>query len=258
MTLALAFLLMFAPPGAEVRLKPASVAAFQSYMERADKEMVARGAGAASKVAVKGSAPVIAAWMEDNPREIESALVHDWVGAVMVPGAKVADAVAVLQDVGRYPQIYSGDILMAKLAAREGDRLKVLFRVVKQKVVTVVLETEYDVEYKKLAETKTQVWSKSVRIAEVEDQGKRNERVMPPDVGWGFLWRLNTYWHLEEKDGGLVMECRAVSLTRDIPTGFGWMVKPMVTSLPREALTGTLEKTRAAVAAEAVKRQSRR
>lgn len=238
----------------EADLKPGTVEAFREYMKTADRSMEARASGTGRVQTAAGQAPVIAAWNKDNPREVADGLIHDWVGAVFVPGAKAEDAVKVLQDIARYPQIYSGDILTAKLVKRDGDRLRVLFRVVKKKVITVVLETEYDVEYRKVNERVTQVWSRSARVAEVEDYGKPGERVKAPDTGWGFLWRLNTYWHLEERDGGLLMECRAVSLTRDIPAALGWIIKPMVTSLPREALSGTLEKTRAAVQAAAATR----
>jgi hypothetical protein len=44
------------------------------------------------------------------------------------------------------------------------------------------------------------------------------------------------------------MELRAISLTRDIPMGLAWAVKPMVTSLPRESLISTLEGTAKAMA----------
>jgi hypothetical protein len=251
----LALLMLLAPVQAE--LKPAAVDEFQAYMAEADREMEARGqAGAGRLHPAKGQAPLIEAWNRDNPRQVPDGLVHDWVGAVFVPGAKLEDGVKVLQDIAHYPQIYSGDILAAKLLRRDGDRLRVLFRVIRKKVITVVLETEYDVEYRKVSGKVTQVWSRSVRISEVDNYGKPSERVKPPDTGWGFLWRLNTYWRLEENDGGLAMECRAVSLTRDIPAIFSWIIKPMVTSLPREALQGTLEKTRTAVAAEAALRAS--
>lgn len=251
---ALAMWLAMAPMEAD--LKPATLQAFREYMKSADQSMESRVSDPTRVQARAGQAPVIEAWSRDNPREVKDGLIHDWVGAVFVPGAKAEDAVKVLQDIPRYPQIYSGDILTSKLLRRDGERLRVLFRVVKKKVITVVLETEYDVHYRKLSERATQVWSRSVRVAEVEDHGKPGERVKAPDTGWGFLWRLNTYWHLEEKDGGLLMECRAVSLTRDIPAALGWIIKPMVTSLPREALTGTLEKTRAAVEAAAATRSA--
>jgi hypothetical protein len=57
---------------------------------------------------------------------------------------------------------------------------------------------------------------------------------------------MNTYWRFEEKDGGTYIECQSVSLTRDIPTGLGWMIGPFVTSVPRESLTFTLTTARKA------------
>ena len=44
------------------------------------------------------------------------------------------------------------------------------------------------------------------------------------------------------------MECEAVSLTRDIPTGLGWMIEPIIRDLPRESLVNTLQKTKEALA----------
>jgi hypothetical protein len=46
------------------------------------------------------------------------------------------------------------------------------------------------------------------------------------------------------RDGGLYIHCESVSLSRGIPFGFGWMIGPFVTSIPRESLTFTLETTR--------------
>jgi hypothetical protein len=43
------------------------------------------------------------------------------------------------------------------------------------------------------------------------------------------------------------VECQAVSLTRDIPTGFGWIVDPIIRNLPKESLENTLKSTRAAL-----------
>jgi hypothetical protein len=81
----------------------------------------------------------------------------------------------------------------------------------------------------------------------VDDAGKPNEKVQPPDAGYGFLWRLDTYWRFEERDAGVYAECRAISLTRDIPTGLGWIIEPIVRSLPKETLIHTLKATRDAV-----------
>ena len=56
----------------------------------------------------------------------------------------------------------------------------------------------------------------------------------------GFLWRQNTYWSYEERDGGLYLQIESVSLSRSIPTGLGWALRPYVESVPRESLEFTL------------------
>lgn len=237
-------------------LDPQSLAEFNKHMERADQEMRNRAVGQ-PRLGMPLE-PAIAPWSPGNPVEIHKALIHDWLGAVFVPGARVEDALSVLRDVNRYPQIYSGDILEARLLSSSGDRRRVLFRVLKKKVITVVLETEYEVEDRLLGPGKAQVWSRSVRVSEVKDAGKPTELVKPPDTGWGFLWRLHSYWHLEERDGGLLMELRTISLTRDVPAALAWIIQPMVSSLPREALAGTLVKTKAAVERQAAARPTAR
>jgi hypothetical protein len=65
----------------------------------------------------------------------------------------------------------------------------------------------------------------------------------------GFLWRLNSYWRFEERDGGVYIECEAISLTRDVPTGLGWLIEPIVRQLPAESLVNTLRATRNAIGA---------
>lgn len=236
-------------------LDPRTLAEFNAYMARADREMLERARQTGAPRLGLPAEPAIAPWREDNPLAVHHGLIHDWLGAVFIPEATVEDGLAVLRAVPRYPQIYSGDILEARILSSSGDRRQVLFRVVKKKIITVVLETEYEVEDRIFSPRLAQMWSRSTRISEVEDAGRPSEKIKPPDTGWGFLWRLHSYWTLEERDGGLLMECRAVSLTRDVPAALAWIIKPMVTGLPREALAGTLVKTRTAVAQLAAARR---
>jgi hypothetical protein len=46
------------------------------------------------------------------------------------------------------------------------------------------------------------------------------------------------------------IECRAISLTRDVPKGLGWVLEPIIKNLPRESLKNTLEATRRALTAD--------
>ena len=81
-------------------------------------------------------------------------------------------------------------------------------------------------------------------FAEVEDAGTPQEHELPVGHDSGYLWRLNTYWRLLARDGGVYLQCESISLTRGIPMGLGWVVGPFVTSIPKESLTFTLETTR--------------
>jgi hypothetical protein len=111
----------------------------------------------------------------------------------------------------------------------------------------VVLNTQHDVRYFRDSETREHSRSFAVRIAEVENTGNSDEREKPPGEDGGFLWRMETWWRMEERDGGVYVQSEVASLTRDIPTGLGWLIGPFVTSIPKETLTFTLEATRRAV-----------
>lgn len=65
--------------------------------------------------------------------------------------------------------------------------------------------------------------------------------------GLRILWRLHSYWRFEQKDGGVFIECCAISLTRDIPPTLAWIIKPIVRKLPKQSLVHTLEATRNAL-----------
>jgi hypothetical protein len=245
-----AFLLLAVAGIPSIRLNPQTVKEFEAYMQVADRSMNERALGKVRLPTQGSSGPLIIPWdANDTPRGLTDGLVHDWIAASFIPNAKVPDVVAVLQDYGQYREMYQPDLIQARVLGENGDTRKVRMRTIKHKVITVILDIDYDVEYRKFPNGRVQVWSRSTSIREVENAGKPDESVMPPDVGAGFLWRLNTYWQLEEREGGVYMECRAISLTRGIPAIVSMIVKPMVSALPRESLTNTLTATRAAVEA---------
>jgi hypothetical protein len=73
--------------------------------------------------------------------------------------------------------------------------------------------------------------------------GTERERALTGGEEHGFLWRLNTYWRCEERDGGVYVRVETVSLSRAIPRGLGWAVGPFVESVPRESVEFTLRRT---------------
>jgi len=116
-------------------------------------------------------------------------------------------------------------------------------RVRQRHVLTVVMDTAYDVTFARLDPLHGYSISRSTQITEIDSPGTRHERELTSSEEHGFLWRLNTYWSYEEHDGGLYMQIESVSLTRSIPTGLGWAIGPFVESVPRESLEFTLRST---------------
>ena len=174
-------------------------------------------------------------------------MIHHWVGVVFVPGAKLQDVLGVLQDYDHHAQYYAPDVERSKIESHDGDDFVVFLRFRRHKIITVVLNTQHDVRYFRDSETREHSRSFAVRIAEVENTGNSDEREKPPGEDGGFLWRMETWWRMEERDGGVYVQSEVASLTRDIPTGLGWLIGPFVTSIPKETLTFTLEATRRAV-----------
>jgi hypothetical protein len=174
-------------------------------------------------------------------------LIHHWVGVVFIEGASVDDVLAVLQDYDRQAIYYAPDVERSKVISRDGGHFRVYLRFRRHKVITVVFDTEHEVNYFRDAAGLAHSRSSAVRIAEVEDAGSASERSKEPGDDDGFLWKMETWWRVEQADGGVYVQSEVASLTRGIPTGLGWLVGPFVTSIPRETLRFTLEATRKAV-----------
>ena len=164
---------------------------------------------------------------------LPGALVHDWRGTAFIAGANTADFERLLRDFDRYPQYFSPEVLQTKVVAQHDGEPLVLIRVKQRHVITVTLDTTYDVAFGRLDSQHAYSTSRSVRISEVMQA--RTARGLD-----GLLWRLNTYWSFEERDGGLYIQIESVSLTPSIPYGLRWAVAPYVESIPRESLEFTL------------------
>jgi hypothetical protein len=241
-----------------VTLKPKTLQAFEDYIRDAEEAMQpalgGRGAFLWSDLNSNRSQQVkqgqISAqlWAGDWPVKIPNGLIHDWVGAVFIPGATVERVLALVQNYDDHKNIYQPEVMDSKLLSHEGNHFKIFLRVLKKKIITVVLDTDHDVHYTPLEEKRWFCRSYTTRIAEVEGVDTAKEKVLEPDTGYGFLWRLYSYWKFDEKNGGVTVECRAISLTRDIPMGLGWIIDPIVRNLPQESLIHTLDATRRALA----------
>ena len=186
-----------------------------------------------------------------GPVEVPSGLIHDWIGAAFIPDTTIGQTLALVQNYDEHKNIYQPEVIASKLISHHGNDFQIYLRLLKKKIVTVVLDTDHEVHYRCLDSTRWTCRSYTTRIAEVENAGTPKENILPPDTGHGFLWRLYSYWRFQQREGGVCVECRAISLTRDVPWGLGWMIEPIIQKLPKESLIHTLESTRQALHAEA-------
>lgn len=178
--------------------------------------------------------------------EVEDGLVHHWLGAAFMPGVTLDEAAALLDEVQKHVDYYP-EVVEAEVLSRDGDVVNQRMRTQVTKVLTVVLDMELQAHHNRLSDKRHAVRSYSVRVSEVEDYGTPEENVLPDGEGTGFMWRLYSYWRLEEADGGVFMELETVSLSRGIPWGLGMIIKPFVEEVPQESLVSTLTSTRTAL-----------
>jgi hypothetical protein len=182
-----------------------------------------------------------------NEIKIPDGMVHHWIGTVFVKGGTLKSTLALLQDYDHHKDLYKPEVIDSRLISHNGGDFKAYLRFYKKKIIGVTLNTEHVAQYVTLTPTRAFSNSHTARVAEVENAGTKDEREKPVGHDSGFLWALNSYWRMEEKDGGVYVQCEAVSLTRDIPTGLGWIVKPFITEVPKESLYTTLNSTKLAL-----------
>ena len=253
-----AFLWSAVPGVTTVDLQPHTVAAFDRYIGAAEERLGRQAHSDAflwvDALANRGSRarngePVAEPYAGSGDVDAPDGMIHDWVGVVFIPGATLAKTIAMAQDYDSHKKLYGPELQDSTTLRREGDQFDIYLRLLKKQVITVVLNTNHNVRYFPIDSTRWYSVSHSTRIAEVENAGEPDEREMPPGHDHGFLWRLNSYWRFEQRDGGVYVECEAISLTRPVPVGFGWLVNPIVRTLPRESLTNTLRSMKAALMA---------
>jgi hypothetical protein len=215
-----------------VHLPPQTDQAFTTYREKAESQMDWMARFTALK---KAGEVVIAPFEGDGSIDVRDGLVHDWAAATIVPGASVEKSIAVLQDYANYKSVFAPEVTDSRTLSHDGNHWEVYLKLVQKKVLTVTLNSEYAVDYKPLGDGRWSLVSRSTKVTEVD--GKKE---FAAGAGHGFLWKLNAYWLIEPRKDGVYLECRTISLSRNIPTGLGWMIRPMVSTVPRESLQATL------------------
>ena len=228
-------------------LQPQTARAFSRYVEKIEKNLDSRGAGdlpflqsaeipgGINRLKV-GSELIRDLNKDDNTPD---GIIHDWLGARLLKGASVDEVVNLLTDYDSHHRIFP-NVVASELRSRSGNKLESYLRFKKKKILTVVSDTSHEVTVIPLDPGRVQIFSRSTRIQEVENHGEADETLLPEGDDHGFLWRMNTYWNIADAEDGAIVECRSVTLSRDVPFGLNLIIDPIIKDMPREQLQSML------------------
>ena len=105
-----------------------------------------------------------------------------------------------------------------------GNEFKVYLQLYRKSLVTVVVNVNLDIQYTLIESSRAMSRSYSTRIAELENAGKPEEHELPVGKDHGYIWRLYSYWRIEEKDDGVYLQVESVALSRGIPWVLAWLI----------------------------------
>jgi len=182
----------------------------------------------------------------DRKDEVPKGILHAWGVSAFFQGAKADDVLSLLLDYDRQKNVYPS-VIDSRIIAKNGDTVQGFLKFKYKKAISVVLNTEHQARFSRLNQGRYFIRVASTRIAEVADFGKTEERELPVGEDHGFMWRLNTYWFIEPQSDGVFVECQSLTLSRSIPFGLSWLIRPFISSIPRDSLKELVEGTRKAL-----------
>jgi hypothetical protein len=255
----------FLAQGAE--LKPETLQAWQQYVRSADLAMQRRlGPGQkflwidenAKRAPLLQSGKLLAEPMQGNGTvQVPEGMIHDWIGAAFVPKVKLDDVLSVIRDYARYGEFYRPLVVRAKVIENSNETARFsITTLMKVMFLTSAMEVGYESRLARLpGEQRCYITTRSTRIDDIQNYGQPDEKVLEPDRGSGYMWRLESIERYEERDGGVYLEIEALGLSRSIPMALRPLVRSIAARLSRESLLTSLEQTRAAVTASLISTQ---
>lgn len=183
----------------------------------------------------------------DKKIEIPDGLAHHWIAVGFIPKARLEQVIGVEEDFNHHADFFKPDVQRSELLSRDGEHFHVYFRFYRKAIVTVVYNTEFDVDFTRSDPTHEYSIGKATRIAEVKNPGESNEHEEPVGKDRGYLWKLDLYTRFLQVDDGVYVQIEFLALSRSVPVIFAWLVNPYIKSVPREYLTNYIMQLNKAV-----------
>jgi len=213
-----------------------TIAAFDDYIAKFERDVVAPWT-ASGKL-----------WMDDRnccvhnkafengktmiePREnadVASGSIHHFTGAMHIDGANIDDVRKIMEDYAEYPKNFTPDVSKAtgivQPDSTPADEHYNAHIVIETSTLWINLTYDclYDTHYRRLDESHWMSKSKALSIREMREQHDPSKGYFPEGDDHGFLWRTNTYWFVRQDKTGIDLEVDSITVSRPVPTGFGW------------------------------------
>jgi len=166
--------------------------------------------------------------------------VQHWFGAAFVPHTTIARVLPGLQDYSNRKRYMRPVIAESRVMSRSGDDFQVYLRLVQQSLISATFDVTLRINYRAVDPSHLVIESKSESVREVPSVDS------PPGTpahDRGFIWALDDFWRLEERDGGVYVECEALLLSRQVPAVFRWIANGIIARTSERLLAGTLKST---------------
>src|ERR1051325_1048693 len=156
-----------------VRLTPPAARAFESYATTVE----ARLAGPPSRPA-PGPEAIRIEPMNGGSWPVPGGRIHDWRAAALIPGVRASDMLALLRNYDNLARYYTPEVVSSRALSIAGDRATLLMRFRKQRVVTVILDAEFETR-SSLTGGRGHSSSRSTHIWQIDGAGSPRERRRP-------------------------------------------------------------------------------
>jgi hypothetical protein len=238
-------------------LDPLALQAFEKYVAQFEKN-VAGPYEQSGKMWIDDSSccgrkgPFAAGKPVVEPREnaeIAGGSIHHFSAAIHIADATIADVRNLMKDYPNYPKYFKPDVGKGSgirnpdsTAADEHYTLQ-LSLIQTTLWMSVSYDCVYDSHYRQLDPHRWESVSHATSIREWQNPKDVSQGYLPEGEDHGFLWRTNTFWFIRENNDGMDIELDSMTLSRPIPTGFGWWG----TKRTRDAVEKMIKDLKAAV-----------
>jgi hypothetical protein len=214
-----------------IDLEAGTVEAWRAYIRNTDARAQTRVAGQQPflwtdesperKLRVRRGEVVIAPVARDGTQDVPSGLIHDWIGAVFIPGATIGNLHSVMHDYDKYKDYYKPVVAESKAfsCTSTNQEFSMVWKS-RALFVTTVIESRYQSRDVEVDARRGYNVANTTEVRQIEDYGRPAAHALPPGTGNGFIWRLHSILRYEERDGGVYLELEAIALSRDIPAAF--------------------------------------